>query len=515
MSANGSFVNKSLFFPLKVQPYVDQFGRQPVYHLERHCINARPQNLKSMDVETVGFGGTEQLPFASSGVNSRNGSVVSANVTSTANPAGSNAGNEGTGLTATGTIETPKKFSKGHARTLSFKSIKKQMSLQPQALSMTSADTTGGQAGSNGGASSLPMDSAGNVSGFSFAEVKAKTNTKGEDRNDVIQFDLKNDVSTQEFLKILDELNHGEVNGIIRVQEKFETEFTRFKKQKFDVRQNISTILNDYKSIQRIDMKQYGSFADETEIEFEGTVPIQQQTRFLLKQNHLLVSTLNINKTIVTPGDFINLHLGFKGWELETKGLEIQLIKDENIYREEYLRLSEYGEVNKAIKKGNHLERIVQEELVSSFNSDEINVGLVIPSNHESQFKTNFFKLNYVIQIKFILFDTHGHLKKQLLSEATKAAKANSVDGVRNIEITTATTTDDDAATLVNANGDGSVVERTVYDMKAIFTEQNGSILFKGIDSFIGGFEYTVRLPLTVLPNYEQDYGSVSNTLQG
>ncbi|GME95935.1 unnamed protein product [Ambrosiozyma monospora] len=387
------------------------------------------------------------------------------------------------------------------------------MSQQPHSLSMTTAEPTGGQASYNGGDSSLPMDSGGNVSGFSFSEVKAKTKTKGDDGNDVIEFDLKNDVPTQEFLKILDELNHGEVNGIIRVQEKFETEFTRFKKPKFNVRQNISTILNDYKSIQRIDTKDYSTPADEAGIEFEGTVPIQQQTRFLLKQNHLLVSTLNINKTIVTPGDFINLHLGFKGWELETKGLEIQLIKDENIYREEYLKLSEYGEVNKAIKKGNHLERIVQEELVSSFNSDEINVGLVIPSNHESQFKTNFFKLNYLIQIKFILFDTHGNLKRQLL-EAAKSARANSVDGVGNIEITTATTTDDDAATVVNGNGDGSVAERSVYDMKAIFTEQNGSILFKAIDSFIGGFEYTVRLPLAVLPNYEQDYGSVSNTLQ-
>ncbi|ODV84266.1 hypothetical protein CANARDRAFT_29414 [[Candida] arabinofermentans NRRL YB-2248] len=434
MLPDGKFTNKTIFFPLKIQPYIDKFGRQPVYHLEKPKLNQKPELLKNIDV------------------NNTNSSE-------------------------------PSMLGQGGKR-LSFKSIRKRLG-DPQSTEATySGPRRTSSVASIGDA--IPRRN----SAFSFDSIKKKSSVTEED------FDIENDYETREFLDTLMHLKESDVNDIMKIQERFEKTLNSNNKLVFNSRENLINILADYQSVQRNTFDQNET---EEKFEYEGMIPRQQQTKYIIKQNHLHIANLTLSKSIVKVGDEIKLNLSFLGSELETKGLDVKVMKDEIFYRDEYLKRNEYDDVYHDIKNGNIMEKVVSHHLVSSFNYDELNLSLLIPANTESQFKTNFFQLKYYIQIKFILLDTRNSTQTQKQKQGEKLKKESPEDlgkGANHQDL-------EAASDHPNA--------KIRFDMKSIFTDAKGSILFKAVDHFAQGFEFTIRLPIVVLPSFEHDFGSVVN----
>lgn len=214
-------------------------------------------------------------------------------------------------------------------------------------------------------------------------------------------------------------------------------------------------------------------------------LPKEQQTKYIIKQNHGIISTLFLNKGIFKLGDSINLNISFAGCKYETKGIEVQLLKHQVFYREEYLKKGTYDEVSSRLDK-NILETILYEKVMSTFDATSVNMDILVPIEADPQFKTNFFISKYYLQVRFIIIDNGSRGK----TSGNADSKAEGNDTVE----------EEDDATEKKAS----------CDLKNIFIDTTGSMLFRAKDHLTNANEFYIRIPLVVLPTYEQDFGIVT-----
>ncbi|QPG75415.1 hypothetical protein FOA43_002769 [Brettanomyces nanus] len=404
---DGVFVQKTIMIPLKIQPNVDKFGRQPLFHLEKVRLNVNSEKLVTSISKEV------------SGMHSRHGS----------------------------------------AGRLSFKNMR----------------SYAGSIGTSGHRSSA----------VSFDMMKREIGLKGRVMSDGLGSSWN-----RRFLELMQELDKSRLNEVNKVQEKFDAEMNQNKVLNYNARESLIHIMADYKSVQR---ETFDPLLDEEEgIDYISMVPQSEQTKYLIKQNHLEIGTLEMDKSVFKVGDPINLSIDFQESDIETKGLEIQLIRSQIFYREEYLKRGTYGEVYEGLSSERSLETVIYEKLTSTFDSRMVNDDLLIPLETEPQFKTNYFDVRYFIQVRFVLLDQYGVLKRRKEAKA-KSAGADTEDG----------------ALLEDLENLSVKPPRKLFDLHEIFMDKTGSMLFKAKEDFESGYEFTVRIPIVVLPNYEQDFGSI------
>ncbi|KAG7803364.1 hypothetical protein KL944_001317 [Ogataea haglerorum] len=394
---NGTFSNKTMFFPLKIQPYIDRFGRQPVFHLERPRMNQRPTALKNVDLNVSGSSETPVQPrhvrkYSEPEINGK------------------------------------------HTRRPSNASLPNNLSKKPSTINME-------------------------LLRRSLGTTDPTRRSSSEDLPET--FDLSKDLETRQFLALLKELNDSDVMDAIKLQENFEKLYHHGQDAESNPRQNLFNIVQDYHSVQKQEFLSADDVAD-----MEGQIPLHQQTKYIVKQDHLQLANLSLSKNIVRVGDYITISMSFADAQLETKGVEVRLIKDQIIYRDEYLKRYEYNEVYKGIKHGNSMETTVFHKPISTFDAEQLNVNVQVPATVEPQFKTNFFQLKYLLQIKFVLVDAY---------KLTRSPEESAQKG------------------------------RQVFDLASIFTDNKGSVLYKAVEGINNGLEFTVRLPIVVLPSYEND----------
>lgn len=397
-----NIISKTVFVPLKIQPFIDNYGRQPVFHLEKAKLN---RYLEDLIIEDV----------------SKHPGLIKQNERSS---------NQSRRISF---WNLKKKLKSIHKRDGSF-SITDELNRSQTAFSMTSLS------------SSLTFD--GDVSNF---------------------------------LEILSSLDKADVNDIIEVQEQFEKRMSATKSYQFNVRENLMQILADYKHVQRQKLHA-DDFADD--FDYDYLLPKEQQIKYIIKQNHGIISTLELNKGIFKLGDLINLDISFEDSKYETTGIEIQLLKHQVFHRKEYLKRGNYDEVSSRLDE-NILESILYEKVMSTFSTVSINTDIFIPLETEPQFKTNFFQSRYYVQVRFITIDN------------------NSADKFKSTE---ATNTLEDNGTADQTDVEKSPKQHN-YDMKNIFTDTNGSMLFRAKEHLLNANEFYIRVPVVILPTYEQDFG--------
>ncbi|VEU20594.1 DEKNAAC101481 [Brettanomyces naardenensis] len=412
---DNQFIHKTIMIPLKIQPYVDKFGRQPLFHLERARINERPTKLLTVDMNGIG---------------------------------------------------SERSHSRSSSRRVNFKSIRRNVE------------------GEDGGGNNKVKSRK--SSAFSFESIRRRALNEKKSRNKNNETGGLADSFTGTFMELASELDKASVNEVAKVQGQFEAEMNKSKQLEFNSRENLIHIMADYKSVQR---EKYDARLDEEEgIEYLSMIPQSEQTKYLIMQNRLEIATLELDKAVFKVGDLINLSLSFEGADIETKGLEIQLLRSQVFYREEYLKKGNYDQVYEGITNEKNLETVLFEKLVGTFDCESVSMDLLVPLETEPQFRTNFFDVKYYIQVRFILLDEYGALRKK---RDEKKVEEGGGEGTENEELL-----------------DEKPV-RKVFDLQEIFIDRTGSMLFKGKEDFESGYEFTVRIPVVVLANYEQDFGSV------
>lgn len=299
-----------------------------------------------------------------------------------------------------------------------------------------------------------------------FYEKRHNTATTFEALKNMSFSDVKNIKGTQsieKFMTILGDMQKTKVTDIASLQEKFDKQFNN-NETKFDVRENLIQILGDFGH------HKHQEQSEPTEV-MEYLIPSEVQTKFSVKQNHSLITTLSLNKGVFKVGDAINLNLSFDGAKYYTTGIEVQLLKHQHFYREEYLKLDNYDAVNPMLTK-NTLETVLYEKLSSTLDTTNFNTDILIPSDTEPQFKTNFFSVKYYVQVRFIMSDVYG-------LEASPDVEFE--DLVRN-----------------------------KFDLRKIFVDYKGSVLYQPVETMGNANEFVVRIPVFVLSNYELDFGKSS-----
>lgn len=416
MMEGDNIVSKTVFVPLKIQPFIDNCGRQPVYHLGKARLNTYMEDLTVEDVSS-------HLSSARHDSFSQNGNIL---------------------LNGQVTQNHP-------SRRISFWNLKKKIK---RSKSRSSSVSTVGSA-----LERIRMSSVTSISSI-----------------------VNSDEKVTEFLDILDSLDQADVNNIIQVQEQFEKKMNETKSFKFNVRENLMQIMADYKYVQRqkLNKKDF-----DEHLEYDYLLPKEQQTKYIIKQNHGIISTLFLNKGIFKLGDSINLNISFAGCKYETKGIEVQLLKHQVFYREEYLKKGTYDEVSSRLDK-NILETILYEKVMSTFDATSVNMDILVPIEADPQFKTNFFISKYYLQVRFIIIDNGSRGK----TSGNADSKAEGNDTVE----------EEDDATEKKAS----------CDLKNIFIDTTGSMLFRAKDHLTNANEFYIRIPLVVLPTYEQDFGIVT-----
>lgn len=399
MMEGNSVVSKTVFVPLKIGPFIDKYGRQPIYHLEKARLNTHLEDLVIEDV-------SKHPAISRHNSSTRNDSI----------------------------------------RRVSFWNLKKNMlGSHPHHMDYLSSNN-------------LVSKKKYSMSISSLSSVPV----------------LDDDVKT--FLDILDKLDSAGVNDIMSVQEQFERKMNESKQFQFNVRENLMQILADYKYVQRQTIARKD--IDE-HLDYDYILPKEQQIKYIIKQNHGIISTVTLNKGIFKLGDQININLSFDSCRYETTGIELQLLKHQYFNHAEYLKKSSYGQVSPRLDNDT-LETILFEKVMSLYGCTTVNTDILVPLETEPQFKTNFFVSKYYIQIKFITIDAYGN--DQSVAEPSEKPES---------EVSTET----------------PVSTRSVYDMKDIFTDGMGSILFRSKDYLYNANEFYIRIPVVILPTYEQDFG--------
>jgi hypothetical protein len=399
-----NIISKTVFVPLKIEPFIDNYGRQPVFHLEKSYLNTYLEDLIIQDV-------------------SNHSSLIKHN---------SIIANE----------------KSDQSRRISFWNLKKK--IKPQ----------------SGQSNSL----------LSLEESNKSENVFGmSSLSNCLSFDGE----TINFLEILDSLDDTDVSGIIEVQKQFERRMNAMKAYKFNVRENLMQILADYKYVQS--QKMHTTDFDDS-LDYDYLLPKEQQIKYIIKQNHGIISTLLLNKGVFKLGDSINISISFEGSKYKTTGIELQLLKHQVFYREEYLKKGNYDEVSGRLDN-NILETILYEQVLSAFNTSLINTDILIPTETEPQFKTNFFQSKYYIQVRFITIDNNG-------LDNPKTTDTNEAD--------------------VNTESEPTSQEpgkEMSFEMTNIFTDITGSKLFCAKQHLLNANEFYIRIPIVILPTYEQDFG--------
>lgn len=279
--------------------------------------------------------------------------------------------------------------------------------------------------------------------------------------------DIKGTENIEKFMAILEDMQSINVNDIATLQTAFDKQFND-NETRFNVRENLIQILGDSRNHQ---YHQQGK-DDISNEQMEHLIPVDIQTKFSVKQNHHLITTLSLNKGVFKVGDSINLNLSFEDAKYYTTGIEVQLLKHQHFYREEYLKLDNYDAVNSILVSNNTLENVLYEGLHSTFHTTNFNTDILIPYETEPQFKTNFFSLKYYVQVKFIMSDVYGLEKRTIENEEE--------------------------------------LPREKFDLKKIFVDYRGSVLYQPVETCGNANEFIVRIPVFVLSNYELDFGKVT-----
>lgn len=447
-----NFTHETIMVPLKIQPYVDQFGRQPLFHLERARLNVHPEKDLAIDINSNG-----------------NGSL-------------------------------------GRRTSVSFRQMRHDIQeTDPKKLAHKS-------------------------SVVSFDTIHRRTADQKDNAVGV-------DSWSQTFLELTRDLDSSSRNDVMKVQGRFDKEMTAKEERQFNARENLIHIMADYKNVQKIEYDP--ELDDEEGIDYISLIPRSENTKYLLRQNHMTIAMLALDRGVSKIGDMLNLSLSFENCQLETKGLEVQLVRCQNFYRDEYLRQNEYGEPYKGLTKENSLETVVFEKLLSTFEVDTVSTDIQIPLETEPQFRTNYYEVRYYVQVRFILLDQHGEWenlkqkKKQQQKKKQETENGEATPLVDNSEHPDQPETPnhqeqreiDPVDPNHQVNNDSVMPEQTVptaqtvsaplplrvFDLTDIFVDTSGSVLFKGQDHFEDAYDFTVRVPVVILPNYEQQFGCVTN----
>lgn len=382
-----NILSKTVFVPLTISPFIDNYGRQPVYHLQKANLNRKVENLLIEEVISP--------PSLNTGSNLQ-------------------------------------------SRRISFWNMKKK--IQSRRSSMASTSNIG--------------------NGHNKGVLKTSSSSLS-----LSNPSISNDEDIKGFMETLNSLDAADVNEIIKIQEQFEKQVNATRSYRFNVRENLMQIISDYKYVQRHQLQHPET---DTPYEYDYLLPKEQQTKYIIKQNSDIISTIILNKGIFKQGDLINIGLELENDRYETTGVEIQLLKHQIFNREEYLKKDNYGAVSPRLDK-NILESILYEKVMSTFNTTSINTDVLVPMEAEPQFKTNFFTSKYYLQVRFITSDTFKKVKKP--------------DSEEEVEV------------------------KVNYDMKNIFTDTTGSMLFRAKEHLSNANEFYIRVPVVVLPTYEQDFG--------
>lgn len=392
-----NIISKTIFVPFKIQPFIDNYGRQPIYHLQKSNLNMFTEDLVIEDISN------HQLS------------------------------------------STLKNGNRNSVRRISFWNLKKRIESRRLSSSSSFHSTI-----------NSTYKSKLNMSNLSLSQPS-----------------VLEDEDIQDFLKILDSLDKSDVNSIIQIQEQFDKSMINKKSYKFNLRENLMEILSDYKYAQR--QKDLVENLSDT-FEYDHLLPREQQTKYIIKQNNDAIATILLKKAVFKLGDYININLNLENDRYETTGIEIQLLKHQIFYKDEYLKKGTYGEPSSRLDN-NILESILFEKVLTTFNTFSVNTDVLVPIETESQFKTNFFTNKYYLQIRFITSDTYSNNKND-----------------------DSNTTDNELNTAM----------KTSYDLNQIFIDGNGSILFRARENISNVNEFYIRIPVIILPNYEQDFGLVT-----
>lgn len=472
---NGKFIHKTVLIPLHIQPSIDKFGRQPMFHLENIRLAEKPDKFIAVDV------------------NKKMGMTPAIKIT-TSKDEDNDAGSNNMQIRA----RRPSFLAVRQTLTKSFKPFQ---TLEPQF-------TTGMKLG-------VPKirHRRSKSAQISFEKMHRETSTESGSNSTVNKTGRP---WSDSFFQMVQMLDKCDVSDVSKIQEKFEKTVLRkgILEEPYP-KDNVTQIINDYKSVQK---QHYDPTEDENSlIDYIPMVPESAQTKYLIRENHLDIATLDLDRSIFRVGDLINLTLSFDDSDIVTKGVEVQLIRSQIFYREEYLQKGSYDEVYHEIKNDRNLETVVFEKLISTFDAQNTGIDILIPKETEPQFKTNFFDVKYYIQLRFILLDQYQafKLRKEFEQKMKESLQEGSSNSTKNTE-ETGEEAENSNSEVDNKDSVGdfdfsSKLQRKIFDMQPIFIDKGGSMLFKGKEDFESGYEFTVRIPIVVFPSYEKDFGHIAH----
>ena len=497
------FVHHTVQIPLNIDPYIDKFGREPLYQIDKLRLNVKPEKCTTTEIKALRYSHSR-----SSSVRSRRNSSISIKM--------SPALVSGT----FGSIENTNR--------------------PPTQL--------------NGNILTVPTSISHRRRGSSNMTFERMRKT-AEKKTSLSKADMDDNSDSEQaaitFKKIISDLDTAKSEDVGKIQ----TYFEKFADKNADMdpnpRLNVMRIMADYQSIQN---ESYDPDSDDKDgIEYVSMIPKIDRSRFLIRHDHMDIALVELDKGIFRTGDLVNISFSFEESDIVTKGVEVQVVRSLIFYREEYLKKGNYDEVYKGITQGKNLDRVVYERLVSTFDAQSISVDALIPPESTPQFRTSFFEVKYYVQLRFILLDQYGaatERKALNASSGEKVDKETPVDksqdeGKKEIddkgedkkkEVAKETNeeasgdgnskSEEDAAKDEDKEGENTSKEnideeqktqpssntkpaRKIFDLEDIFTDQSGSILFKAVDDFDNGYEFTVKIPIIVLPSYSAEFGQV------
>ncbi|CDK29968.1 unnamed protein product [Kuraishia capsulata CBS 1993] len=396
LTENHKLSNKTMFFPLKVQAYVNKRAQQPVYKLTSSRLSKPVENEKIVFLNNNLEGLNNGFSFNSQQIQHHQPQI---------------------------------------SRKMSFRTIRRRLGMGDKRSRRTSSMT----------------------SLNSYTQRLSLEADYGETQEEVEEDQKQADM----FAKYVTELNTKDVNEVVRVQDAFEAESNLNKEASNTLtpREELLSVFADLNSIKK----------ESTEsTELEVLIPTKPQSKFLLRVNGEYVYKVSFNKTVFKIGDIISINIQLNN-DLSISGLETSLKQVETFPDEAYLLKNEYGDFNPAIAKNRKAETTLVSKSVSTFQTQEINQDIHIPHFITSQFSSDVVKVNYILEITCIFV-------------ADQKATENAENGAA----------------------------RRQFELVSVFNDSKG-ILYKPADYLSNGRELKCRIPVIILPNYEQDFGFVLN----
>ncbi|KAF6008431.1 hypothetical protein HII12_004180 [Brettanomyces bruxellensis] len=478
----GKFVHYTVQVPLSIDPYIDKFGREPLYRIDKLHLNVKPEKCTTTEVRAY-----RTSHSRSSSIKSRRNSSIS-------------------------------------------------MQMSPAFTDGAAGSTNMQSAQLNGNVLSVPNSRSHRRRRSSMMSFEKMRKT-AEKRSTLSESSFgENSNSEQDaitFRKIINQLDTAKSEDVGKVQTYFEQLVDKSVEADPNPRLNVMKIMADYQSIQN---EPYDPDSDDKEgMEYVSMIPQIDRNRYLIRHDHMDIALVELDKGIFRTGDFANISFSFDDSDIVTKGVEVQIVRSQVFYRDEYLKKGSYDDVYKGITHGRNLDRVIYERLVSTFDVQNLCVDALISPEATPQFRTSFFDVKYYVQLRFILLDQYGTIGMR------KALNASSGEKLDEAAMEKAPDDDkkgdkEDKSDKVDQGadvaGEGSKVKeeskkestnekesiksgnnapaKKIFDLEHIFTDQSGSILFKAVDDFDNGYEFTVRIPIIVLPSYTTEFGQVT-----